>query len=412
MDRLLRGWVWGLMLLVSSGAGHAADAVVTVCNETEFNNKFNTVNSGGGTLTFSCTGTITFTSWKQVSANVVIDGANQVILSGNDTANLFQVFASGMLTLKRLSVQHAFSSGNHAIENFGTLNLVNVTLSNSHLLQASFVQNYSVLNVSASTFSSNNIVSSALAGVAIGNQGTATISDSTFDHNVIDSTTAGTGGAVFNDSGSVMYVHGSAFTANSSYLGAAIYSAGELYVVNSTFQGNFTAGSTGGGGAIYQTGSSNSSLDFATVVGNSASYGAGIYSDGATSGVMTVGKSIIAGNSTGNCDGGAANYVSGGYNVGTTSCVFFGGTDTVSANASVLDALANYGGPTQTMRLSSSTNPAYNKVPTASCKLSPTGTSVKYDQRWATRPTGSACDSGAYQHNGTFDRIFSDEFGF
>jgi len=414
MSRLLRKCVWGFGLLACSGAGQATNAVVSTCTEAGFMTAFNAVDgSGGGTITFTCSGTITFTSLKQVSGNDVIDGGNNVTFGGNDSSPLFQVFFGKQFTLKRLSMQHAVSvSGAYALENFGTLDLVNVTLSNSHLLQAGFVVNHGTLNVSGSTFSSNNIIGGSLAGVAIDNDGTAAIGTSTFASNVIDSTIAGTGGAI-NNNGGALFVHASTFTANSAFNGAAIFSSGEMHVINSTFQGNFTAGTTGGGGAIYQTGTSNSTLDFATVVGNSASYGAGIYSDGATSGVMTVGKSIIAGNNTGNCDGGAANYVSGGYNVGTSSCIFFGVTDTVSANAGVLDALGNYGGPTQTMRLSSSTNPAYNKVPAANCKESTTGTSVRYDQRVATRPTGSACDSGAYQHNGVLnDRIFGDGFDF
>ena len=408
MSRLLRQCVWGLGLLVCSGAGQATNAVVSTCTEAGFMGAFNTVDgSGGGTITFTCSGTITFTSLKQVNGNDVIDGGDNITLSGNDSSPLFQVFFGKHLTLTRLSVQHAVSvSGAYALENFGTLDLANVTLSNSHLLQAGLVVNHGTLNVSGSTFSSNNIVSGSLAGVAIDNDGTAAISGSTFASNVIDSTIAGSGGAI-NNNGGALFVHASTFTANSAFNGAAIYSTGELHVVNSTFQGNFTPGSSGGGGAIYQSSSSNSSLDFLTISGNSASYGAGIYNGGA--GTMTVGKSIFSGNSTGNCDG---VFVSGGYNLANdTGCGgFFGGTDTGSATLP-LGALANNGGPTQTMTLLSG-NAALNKVPAVSCNESVTGTPVRYDQRVATRPTGSACDSGAYQHNGTFDRIFGDGFDF
>ena len=405
MSRLLRKCVWGFGLLACSGAGQATNAVVSTCTEAGFMTAFNAVDgSGGGTITFTCSGTITFTSLKQVSGNDVIDGGNNVTFSGNDSSPLFQVFFGKQFTLKRLSMQHAVSvSGAYALENFGTLDLVNVTLSNSHLLQAGFVVNHGTLNVSGSTFSSNNIIGGSLAGVAIDNDGTAAIGTSTFASNVIDSTSAGTGGAI-NNNGGALFVHASTFTANSAFNGAAIFSSGELHVINSTFQGN-TANS--GGGAIYQSSTSNSSLDFSTISGNSATFGAGIYNGGA--GTMTVGKSIFAGNNTGNCDG---VFVSSGYNLANdTGCGgFFGGTDTSSATLP-LGALANNGGPTQTMTLSAG-NAALNKVPAASCKTS-TGTTVRYDQRVATRPTGSACDSGAYQHNGVLnDRIFGDGFDF
>ena len=385
----------------------ATDAVVSSCNESAFTSAFNTVNgSGAGTITFSCSGTIVFTGYKQVSGNVVIDGgASAITFDGGGTSAFFQVYASGALTLKKLTLTKGGLNGAHPVESFGLLTLDQVTAT-LNSVPGSVVYSSGTALIRNSTFSYNNITGAFAdyAGTAVRNEsGTLAIYTSTFSHNIIDNTSTGSGGAVFNNGGA-LYVGSSTFTANGSYNGAAIYSSGELHVINSTFQGN-TANS--GGGAIYQSSTSNSSLDFSTISGNSATFGAGIYNGGA--GTMTVGKSIFAGNSTGNCDG---VFVSSGYNLANdTGCGgFFGGTDTSSATLP-LGALANNGGPTQTMTLSAG-NAALNKIPAASCKTS-TGTTVRYDQRVATRPTGSACDSGAYQHNGVLnDRIFGDGFDF
>jgi hypothetical protein len=376
MNRLLSKWVWGFAVLVCSGAAQATDAVVTVCDETHFNSAFSTVDGGGGgKITFTCGGTITFTSYKQVSADDVIDGSGHaVIIDGGSATPFFQVYASASLILKNVTLSHGKNGAAHPVENFGELRLDGVTATNNNT-NSSVVHNY----------------------------GTATVVSSTFASNTFAAGSDFHGTAINNDGGSLV-VQGSTFTQNVG--GGAIYSTGELHVVNSTFQGNSTSL---GGGAIYQSSSADSSLDFITVSGNSAAFGAGIYNDGGSTGTMTVGKSIFAGNSTGNCDG---VFVSGGYNLANdTGCGgFFGGTDTGSANLP-LGALANNGGPTKTMTLSAG-NAAINKIPAASCTLSVSGAALKYDQRWETRATGVACDAGAYQHGSTFDRIFSDEFGF
>ena len=407
MNSLSRKCAWSLLLFGGCGSVMATDAVVSSCNESAFTSAFNTVNSSGaGTITFSCSGSIVFTGYKQVSGTVVIDGgANAITFDGGGASAFFQVYASGALTLKKLNLSKGGLNGAHPVESFGLLTLDQVTAT-LNSVPGSVVYSSGTALIRKSTFSYNNITGAFAdyAGAAVRNEGgEVSISGSTFAHNSTDNTSTGSGGAIYNNGGT-LHVSGSTFTVNGSYNGGAIYSNGELHVINSTFQGN-TAFS--GGGAVYQSSSSNSSLDFNTVAGNSAVFGAGVYNGGA--GTMTVGKSIFAGNSTGNCDG--ANFVSGGYNLANdTGCGgFFGVTDTSSATLP-LGALANNGGPTQTMTLSAG-NAAINKVPAASCKDS-AGTTVRYDQRVYTRPTGSTCDSGAYQHTGISDRIFGDGFDF
>ncbi|HEX7666853.1 MAG TPA: choice-of-anchor Q domain-containing protein, partial [Polyangiaceae bacterium] len=60
-----------------------------------------------------------------------------------------------------------------------------------------------------------------------------------------------------------------------------------------------------------------------------------------------------------------------------------------------LDPLANYGGTTSTYRLQS-TSPAVDAVPNASC-VDASGNALTTDQRGKARPSGAACDIGAFE---------------
>jgi len=176
-----------------------------------------------------------------------------------------------------------------------------------------------------------------------------------------------------------------------------------MTITNSTFNANT---GTNGGGAIYQDGNGNSTIAYATIVGNTASFGAGVYNDGGGNATLTIARSIVSGNTTGNCDGVLQ---TGGYNLSNgTGCgsVFVGTGDLINQTLN-MGALANNGGPTLTM-LPQAGNPAIDHIPHASCVQ-------HYDQRGyartpATLPASSNCDSGAVEVNGANDRIFYYDF--
>lgn len=161
-------------------------------------------------------------------------------------------------------------------------------------------------------------------------------------------------------------------------------------LTNDTFTGNATgAAATGtdpghGGiaGAIGFRGTG--SLTNVTIAGNSSSYAAGaIYLiPGST---LIEQGSIIASNRASlddNCAG--VPLTDAGHNIvyGENTCP---GT---SADPK-LQALADNGGPTQTVRLSAG-SPAIDAVPAGAC-------TVATDQRGVSRPQGGACDAGAYE---------------
>ncbi len=371
-----------LLLLGAGVAGSAAAANVVVgpsdCNEAGLTSALSAVGSSG-TITFNCgTATITFSGYKTIAGAVVIDGGGTITFDGNNSSAFFQVFGSAVVVLKRLTLRHGEFNGAHALENFGFLRLDEVKMQDNVSIGAPIL-NQNTLIIERSTFS--------------GNQNTG-------------NTTNGRGGAIHNDGGAAT-IRYSTFANNvATSGGGAIYSTSDLDVSNSTFTNNSTTGSGSGGGAIHQSGGT-ATVTHATIVGNSGqAFGGGVYSNDPA--VLTLSRSIIANNTNGNCDGSSTALVSGGYNVwfGATSCAFSASGD--GAGDPMLGALANNGGPTQTL-LPASGSAAVNRIPNAQCVL-------PYDQRGAVRPEGPAlpssgmCDSGAVERGSSIDRIFYDSF--
>lgn len=373
----MAGWCGAVLGAALCGAplAHAADGVVGPgnCDEDGLGSVLASVDgSGGGTIRFNCgTATIAFTHYKTIAHAVTIDGGGTVTFDGGNASAFFQVFFSANATLKNLTLQHGAYAGAHALENFGTLRLDRVRMQNNASNGAAIL-NQNVLLAEWSTFAGN------------ANNGSAT---------------DGHGGAILNDGGTAT-IRNSTFSNNAAATGGgAIYSTSQIDVSNSTFSGNRTTGAGSGGAAIYQTGGGTSTVTYATVAGNSGqAFGGGIYGDGAAT--LVVSRSIIADNTNGNCDG---VLTSGGYNLwfGSTTCPFNDPGD--GAGDPKLGALANNGGPTQTMPPGSG-SAAINRIPVAQCLL-------HIDQRGGGRPAGNGCDSGAVEAGAVLDVIFQDGFG-
>lgn len=338
------------------------------CNEAGFDSVLAAVDgSGGGTITFNCgNATISFTSYKQIAHAVTIDGGGTITLDGGNNSPLLQVYASAQVTLKRLTLQHGINSASHAIENFGVLVLDQVNVL-GNVSNAAAVMNSGTLIVRASTFAGNR------------------------------NTSANDDGGAINHQGSLLRIDRSTFSGNmATRNGGAIYSSAPLTISNSTFNGNVA---TSGGGALYHTNTGATHLSYVTIAGNSAAYGAGFYADGGGNDSLLIDRSVLSGNTTGNCDG---VFGSGGYNLSSDSHCggAFTATGDLNSQNLPMGALAANGGPTQTM-LPQAGNPALNHIPAAQC-------SIPVDQRGAGRPAGAACDSGAVEVGGVLDLIFYD----
>ncbi len=492
------------------GRTMANDAIVgngtpASCTESALDTALNTVQTtGGGTITFNCGGaaTIIFSGYKQIADTVTIDGGGTITLDGNNLTSFFQVLSDGVLRLENVTLRRGAFNGIHPLENFGTLTLDSVTLT-QNVSNGSPIENTGILTVTASTFSDNGLNGNGetSGGVILNDGGSVTVRSSTFNNNIItgnvgtggaiavengdatimdssfSSNRALNGGAIYLGTGGSAVIQTSTFSANLGGYGGAIESNGITLTVASTlfagnraeigdggaiwlyngtgnsirdsqFVNNHTVTSGGalsclagglsvnsttfafnqainnvqpanhggaifstctigltnstlngnqaedGGGGFYQTGTRAATLTYVTVSDNGASFGAGIYNDGSTTGTLTISKSIVAYNAIGNCDG---PITSDGYNfTNDMSCGTFTQTGDVQNATIPLLPLDSYGGPTDT-RPSAPGSPTLEHIPAAQC-------GILVDQRGVTRPQSGKCDSGAVE--GTEYRMF------
>jgi hypothetical protein len=329
--------------------------------------------TGGGSVTFNCGAvahTITVATTKTISADTTIDGGGLITLSGGNAVQVLSVNSGVTLTLKNATISGGVAANGGGIYNAGELTVQNSTLSGN----------------SAST----------------------------------------TGGGIYNNSTGTLTLQNSTISGNSTPWGGGIYNYGTLTVQNSTISGNTAMFSGGGGGGILNKGTLT--VQNSTLSGNSARWGGGFYIKGAGT-TTVIENSTISGNTAG--DGGGiytyrpvtiqnsivalqaasandcttatgGSIVSQGYNIESNQfCDFTATGDQQSKDAAALKlgALADNGGPTQTMALDAG-SVAIDQIPngTNGCIA---GTST--DQRGYTRAGGAskggtACDVGAYEY--------------
>jgi hypothetical protein len=202
-----------------------------------------------------------------------------------------------------------------------------------------------------------------------------------------DATTT-TGGGLQGNNQSAITLTDSLLGGNTATNGGGISSSGVLALTNTTVTGNHsTASGNASGVAAF---SAQLSLVNSTVVANTTTTptgeGIGLVA-GATG---TAHNSLVAANRTSggtlvNCEG---MFTSQGHNLEDASqCGFTGPGDQRDTDPQ-LAALANNGGPTDTMAFGTA-SPAFDHGENANC---PAG-----DQRGQIRPLGAACDIGAFE---------------
>ena len=115
-------------LTLPASPAHAG-GVVSVCDERNLRGKLN----GGGTVTFSCSGTITLANTITITDDATIDGSGQnVTISGNHALQVFIVNSGETLNLHELTVADAVGDGGEGgIRNQGTLALSDCTCSSN-----------------------------------------------------------------------------------------------------------------------------------------------------------------------------------------------------------------------------------------------------------------------------------------
>ena len=277
---------------------------------------------------------------------------------GADTSNIvFSVTGTITLTSTLPAVANA-SPGSLTIDGSGQ----DITINGAGSYQAFSVNSGATLNLDDLTVA----LGSSSSGGGVHNEGTLTVTDSTFSGN-----SASDDGGAIDNSAALTVINSTFFSNSAGVAGGGIYNAGALTVINCTFSGNSAPSGSGGG------------ID--------------------NVGTATVINSILA-NSTsgGNCAGTITN---GGYNISDDATCDFGTSagangDTIGDSVSDADlalapgGLANNGGPTETIALESGSY-AIAAVPLShQCPAT--------DQRGAARPAPgyAACDIGAFEYGG------------
>jgi hypothetical protein len=259
---------------------------------------------------------------------------------------------------------------------------------------------------------SNNMANGGNGGGAIFVQGNTTVTNTTIRDNTC-AVASGGGGGIWVQGGptGALTMTGSTVSGNrvenSTAVGGGVFSQGILTIVNSTIHGN-RAGT--GGGLAFVIGSATGTITHSTITNNSAfsalASGGGVVITG--SGTLSIGNSIVAGNSlesggSGPDIGGSIN--STGFNLiqSTAGATINGNTTGNIYNASPgLGVLQSNGGITAT-RLPDPGSPVINAGDPAF--VPPPAT----DQRGAgfLRVVGGRLDIGAVERNVSPPRVTS-----
>jgi len=373
-------------------------AAVTVSNEAELQTAF----ANGAETSIALANSIDLTCAgggdldRDSATPLTIDGNGFTIRQTCAGERVIEKNGTGSLTLNAVTITGGTnSSGNGG----GIKALGSVTLTNSLVTGNTTAANGGGLATDIGTLNiTNSRVTDNTAGFDGGGAnaqgGALNVTDSTFSGNT---STNGGGGAAFRDGssgGDVMLVR-STFTGNHAPKPGegtgGIDSLRSLTAINSTVTGNSGAG---GGLSVAGTGL-NLTLVYATVAGNT-SIGDGAANLSMASGTIVPFGSVIASPQGGpNCDFAAAGTNSNGFNFTDDASCGLGGTGDVQDGDPGLGALADNGGPTQTM-LPVAGSPLIDAIPAGSCQADG-ATGITTDQRGLPRPSLNGCDIGAVE---------------
>jgi hypothetical protein len=196
--------------------------------------------------------TITLTSGElDITRNLTIQGpgAGQLTISGDSLSRVFEIEKKMKVTLSGMTIsngdgvlvhdgnEHPGDSLGGGILNYGTLTVLDCTISGNSTLQGGGIDNVGSLTVTGCTISGNT---ASFAGGGIANSGTASISSSNLSGNTAVTPDWGSsmGGGIFNDG--TLTVTGCSVSNNYADDGAAIdnYQGGTLTVTGCTVSGN------------------------------------------------------------------------------------------------------------------------------------------------------------------------------
>ncbi len=242
-----------------------------------------TAGTGSDSIQFKANGAITLASPlpSVTDSNLTISGPSKppgVTLDGGGFL-VMRVGQFATVSLANLRVANGAGDSGGGIENDGSLTVSNTTFSgNVAVSDGGGISNQGALTVSDSFFFGN----SAGSGGAIRNGGSATVSNTTFSGN----SASGVGGGILTD-------------------GNGSLADGSLTLTDSTFSNNSASLGGGLGVASLDLSGSTASIANSTMSGNTADAGGGVFN---AESPLTITNSTIAGNSAGSSTG----FASGG----------------------------------------------------------------------------------------------------
>jgi CSLREA domain-containing protein len=294
------------------------------------------------TIVFTVSGTILLGSPLPTVTDpqgLIIDAGDQAVtLSGQETVQVLHVAAGAVLELRGLTVANGRASSGGGIRNQGTLTAHACTFSGNSALLGGGISNEAgaSLTVHACTFSDNHEPREQDGG-GIHNDGTLTVSDSTFS-----GISSRFGSGIFNEAGATLAVSGSTFSDNSSSSGGGILNWGSLTVTACNFSGNRAFDD---GGGIFNLGSLTVTASIFSG-NNASSLGGGILGWGS----VTVSGSTFSDNSSSSGGG-----ISGWESVTVTASTFSGNSGLGGGGA-----ISNHHGTLTVTGSTFSNNSAFN----------------------------------------------------
>ena len=243
--------------------------------------------------------TIKLESAITVDRDLTIDASDRtnVSVSGANKTNVFVIAEGATATMTSLSIKNAVAQIGAGVANYGTLSLVDVSISGTKATSeadepfvdkiltegvGAAIYNAGTLSVDGGSFA-NNV--STFHGGAIYSVGSLAVKNATFEGNVSEYY----GGAIYVQDGTAT-VDSSVFKGNKAQYGGAVATAVSLKAANTIFTENI--GTLGG--ALYAWGP-NASIEAtqSTLIANVAEQGGAIYVADAA---LTLKNSIVATN--------------------------------------------------------------------------------------------------------------------
>lgn len=352
--------------IANDGECSLREAIINANNNNQSGSTECVAGSGDDTITFAGDYTITLTAaLPSLNGTLTIDGSGRsVTVSGNNAWPIFQIPGSGrIITFSDLRMIDGLANipsncsdpcGGAIYNNFGTVTVINSTISGNSADFGGGIQNTGTLTVVNSTLSGNSAtVAASSRGAGIHNAfGTVLIVNSTLSGNVANDF----GGGIRNGSGT-------------------------LTVINSTLSGN----SARIGGGIY-IGDSTVTVANSTLSGNSADFGGGIFN---SSNTLHLSNTILA-----NSPRGGDCYNTGSITTNLNNLIENGSCSPALSGDPLLSPLGSYGGSTQTFALLPG-SPAIDAGDSTTCADASVNS---LDQRGIARPTN--CDIGAFESRG------------